>query len=343
MVDGSTDFLHLVNNFAKIGKVRSFLVYESGNVRDLHPLVTIAIPTFRRPRLLMEALTSAAMQKNFADYEILVVDNDPTEDIDKEVYHFLERLPSKNVRYYRNESNIGMYGNWNRCIELARGEWITLLHDDDMLSEDIVHEFNSYRQQMNSDFFAFACAVRDERKNLLIRSAKRNESLMKLLPSRLWRGNIFLGTLGIFFKKKIAIQLGGFNDEYFPISDLVFFYNYAACSGKSYLSSKVLATYRISTNESLNASTLEESVRSLYYFKMNVLGKMSMLKPFFRSANRVFMKEMIDSYRKFLDDSQIAKLQRELDIPIPTRVDFASAILIRAIQKAIGLVLWRLN
>ena len=34
------------------------------------------------------------------------------------------------MKYYKNEKNIGMYGNWNRCIELSNGEYLTILNDD---------------------------------------------------------------------------------------------------------------------------------------------------------------------------------------------------------------------
>ena len=36
------------------------------------------------------------------------------------------------MRYVRNESNIGHYRNMNRCLELARGEYVCVIHDDDV-------------------------------------------------------------------------------------------------------------------------------------------------------------------------------------------------------------------
>ena len=35
--------------------------------------------------------------------------------------------------YYKNEKILGMLGNWNRGIELARAPFVTYCHDDDML------------------------------------------------------------------------------------------------------------------------------------------------------------------------------------------------------------------
>ena len=58
---------------------------------------------------------------------------------------FQDRITSYNVCYtkllrYKNEKNLGIYGNWNRCLQLARGKWYTMLHDDDLLSNNFLKE-----------------------------------------------------------------------------------------------------------------------------------------------------------------------------------------------------------
>ena len=63
---------------------------------------------------------------------MVIVDNDPDADIEK-IKQFLG--DKKHIyRYFRNEKNIGMVGNWNRCIELALSENIVFLHSDDVMS-----------------------------------------------------------------------------------------------------------------------------------------------------------------------------------------------------------------
>ena len=37
------------------------------------------------------------------------------------------------VRYLRNPKNLGMAENWNRCLDVADTELVTLLHGDDEL------------------------------------------------------------------------------------------------------------------------------------------------------------------------------------------------------------------
>jgi glycosyltransferase involved in cell wall biosynthesis len=42
------------------------------------------------------------------------------------------------IRYYRNGSNLGIYGNWNALLARATGEYVCIYHDHDIYSDTIV-------------------------------------------------------------------------------------------------------------------------------------------------------------------------------------------------------------
>ena len=95
------------------------------------PRVTVAIPTRNRAGFLREAIESALAQ-SFADIEVLVCDNASADGTGEVVRSFQD----PRLRYVRNDQDLGMVGNWNRCIELARGELIANLADDDLMLPD---------------------------------------------------------------------------------------------------------------------------------------------------------------------------------------------------------------
>ena len=95
------------------------------------PRVTVAIPTRNRAGYLREAIVSC-LRQTFADIEVLVCDNASSDDTEAVVSSFGD----PRLRYVRNERDLGMVGNWNRCIELARGELIANLADDDVMMPD---------------------------------------------------------------------------------------------------------------------------------------------------------------------------------------------------------------
>jgi GT2 family glycosyltransferase len=123
--------LEFRNGFLDTASVGSNTVFEGSDTRA--PLVTLAIATYKRPDYLIEAMESALAQSFDGPMEITVVDNDPES---RCVDLLLERFPElrqRNFRYIVSHENIGPWGNFNRCIMSARGEWLTILQDDDLL------------------------------------------------------------------------------------------------------------------------------------------------------------------------------------------------------------------
>lgn len=98
-----------------------------------HPRVSICIPTYNGSRFLRQALDSALSQ-TISDLEVLVVDDGSTDDTYAIAQACARRDPR--VRVMRNQRNLGLTGNWNECVRLARAEWIKFLFQDDYLTED---------------------------------------------------------------------------------------------------------------------------------------------------------------------------------------------------------------
>ncbi|MDZ8185430.1 MAG: glycosyltransferase family A protein [Nostoc sp. ChiSLP02] len=97
--------------------------------------VTIAIPTYNRSKLLKTSLESALAQ-DYPDFQVLVVDNASDDDTEAVVRSFAD----SRVAYVRNETNIRMFGNWQRTIELNTSPYLSILSDDDVLLPNFIHE-----------------------------------------------------------------------------------------------------------------------------------------------------------------------------------------------------------
>jgi glycosyltransferase involved in cell wall biosynthesis len=95
------------------------------------PKVSICIPVYNSAVYLAAAIKSALAQQ-YDSFEILIVDDCSTDGSAEIAADFAERDPR--IRFVPNSINQGMVHNWNRCLELARGEYIKYLFSDDMLS-----------------------------------------------------------------------------------------------------------------------------------------------------------------------------------------------------------------
>jgi glycosyltransferase involved in cell wall biosynthesis len=100
------------------------------------PLVTIAIPVYKRLNYLPGALRSAAAQ-DYANIELIVSDNGENgaalEPIVRDHY-------PRPYRLRRNSKTVPIVEHFNQLIAAASGDYFTLLSDDDELSPNFVSE-----------------------------------------------------------------------------------------------------------------------------------------------------------------------------------------------------------
>ncbi len=90
------------------------------------PRVSVCVPTYNCAHYLGQALDSVLSQ-GFGDFELVVCDDVSTDDTGAMVAGYRD----PRVRYRRFETRGGQAGNFNRCLDAASGEYVTLLHADD--------------------------------------------------------------------------------------------------------------------------------------------------------------------------------------------------------------------
>ena len=94
------------------------------------PKVSICVPAYQHGAFIGQALESALAQ-SFSDVEIVVSDNRSTDNTRDVVERFQRRDPR--VRYELAPQHVPMQANFNRCLDLARGEYVKFLSTDDLL------------------------------------------------------------------------------------------------------------------------------------------------------------------------------------------------------------------
>jgi glycosyltransferase involved in cell wall biosynthesis len=237
------------------------------------PLVTIAIPTYRRANLLPAVVRSALAQKFDRPVEIVIVDNDNDEAARSAILASLPQDPRWPIRYHVNRENIGMFGNWNRCIELARGQWMTILNDDDLLRPDfLVRSFNAISRRPEID--GLVCkklkynwdtgrTVQPKWHQLAKAVAFRwrfdRYNLTRATTRKLFFGNELENGCGFLFKKDVLVAMGGYREEEFPASDFFLYIRFTISYNLFWLN-EVLADIGIYNNESARKSTIFKSI-----------------------------------------------------------------------------------
>lgn len=150
------------------------------------PFFSVVIPTFRRPELLKAALQST-LRQTYADFEVVISNDDAAgSDSWKHVESVVDS--DSRVRVVFNSANRGQAGNTNNGIRHARGQWIKLLHDDDLLHPSCLARFHHVLSCVpESARVGVACCRSDTiLKSGDIRLWKRraNQPVAELIPTR---------------------------------------------------------------------------------------------------------------------------------------------------------------
>lgn len=174
-------------------------------------MITVALPAFKS-RYLKEAVSSLLAQ-TYADFELVVVDDASPEDLAS----VLAEFPDSRIKYHRNPMNLGgknLVANWNRCLELAKGDWFVLASDDDVYHPEFLAEMVELSGKYPSvDIFHSRVSVIDS--HGLVRDFTSGcpewESAADFLWHRLKR--LRLGFIPEFcFRTSALCEIGGFID-----------------------------------------------------------------------------------------------------------------------------------
>lgn len=93
------------------------------------PKVSALLPTYNtNPEHLRETIDSVLAQ-TFSDFELIILDDCSTEPAVREV---IASYSDKRIRFFENETNLGISGSRNRLVELAQGKYLAVIDHDDI-------------------------------------------------------------------------------------------------------------------------------------------------------------------------------------------------------------------
>jgi len=105
------------------------------NSNKKQPLVSICIPTYNVEKTLAGTLTSI-IDQTYKNLEIIISENASTDN----TLTLLNKFNDPRIRIYKNNKTISAEKNWNKCIELAKGDFTAIFHADDLYSPEMVEK-----------------------------------------------------------------------------------------------------------------------------------------------------------------------------------------------------------
>lgn len=185
--------------------------------------ISVCIPVFNGEEFIKQAIDSVLSQ-SFEDFEIVIVDNQSTDSTVELIHQYTDNR----IKFFQNDSNIGMIPNWNRCLELAKGTYIKILPADDLLMPDCLKlQVNVFEKDLEKKV-ALVCGRRNiidsTGKVLFTRGfSKKGQQLsgISAINKVIRSGGNSIGEGGaVMFRRELLKQTGYISDAIFYLLDL---------------------------------------------------------------------------------------------------------------------------
>ncbi|MBR4768221.1 MAG: glycosyltransferase [Lachnospiraceae bacterium] len=106
---------------------------------EYEPLFSLVVPAFRTPRSFLLEMIASVQAQTYGKFELCIADGSYPE---TEVAETLSEAAGKDsrIRYVVLDRNLGISGNTNEAMKLAKGDYIVLMDHDDLLRPDALFE-----------------------------------------------------------------------------------------------------------------------------------------------------------------------------------------------------------
>ena len=211
------------------------------------PTVSVVVPAYDRPAFLRDAITSVTSQTSHPLEIIVVNDCSPTD-----LFSALGDLAAA-VRYERLPTNGGVARARNRGVELATGDLVAFLDDDDIWKPTYL---DRQLTSLSSGFEAVLCgfSLLEGGREIVHRIQTVNEQLLR-------DGNRFCGASGFVARRETMLQEPW--DESLASGEDWDLYIRLARRGALAYTQESIFSYRQGRHESLTRPTQDETLEEL--------------------------------------------------------------------------------
>lgn len=106
------------------------------NNSEQNLLFSIVIPTFNGQEYIETCIKSILANKS-REIEIIVIDDCSTD----ATFEIVNNFHDYRLKSYKNNSRLGMQANYEKALELTKGEWISYIGQDDLMRSDTIDKF----------------------------------------------------------------------------------------------------------------------------------------------------------------------------------------------------------
>lgn len=298
------DFLAKQDHYRDFDTISTDLVL--GNRQEREIFLSIIVPVYNHPiSFIKRAINSALNQHCDYLFEMIVIDDYIQNKGEKsETEKFLRDINDTRIIYYKNRSNLGVFANWNRGIELAKGKWITILHTDDFFKDNFLQNMKNILDE-HPEIDQLACnykLLNFKKNNIDIKKEYRgsaNCAIVRKVKYTEYLYEMKTSVKGSFYKRKTLLDIGGFRsqgdgiglDDYPLMMRYAYYYN-------TYLVEDVLYLDSWGYNDSLNPKHwYPELVENYYMWLYFAKRELPIIRNIYKTRAKYLLKKRAIQYK----------------------------------------------
>lgn len=229
----------------------------------METLVSICIPAYNSGDTIAGTIDSV-LRQTYQNLEVVVVDDHSTDGTAAVVEGLAAR--DARVKFYQNEQNLGMSGNWNRCLSLCSGAYVKLICADDKIFPDALEkEVAAMEQNPSVNMVESDTRLEDihgQSRGTFYRYHKKGLVDGKKLAKRsLMLNNFFGAPVNNLLRRSALERVGGFDAEFEYILDFDLWVR-MACSGDVYIIHEPLNSFCVRNGS--NTGVVMQGKRDVY-------------------------------------------------------------------------------
>ena len=126
---------------------------ESGTVFPRMVKISILVPLWNNQREFQTEMLDSVMNQTYRNWELCLADgSDEAHSYLGDICREYEARSGGRIVYKHLEKNDGIAGNTNACLQMATGEYIGLLDQDDLLHPSVLYEYVKAINEQNADY-----------------------------------------------------------------------------------------------------------------------------------------------------------------------------------------------
>lgn len=216
--------------------------------------VSVLVPAYRTPKEFLVQMIESVQKQTYPYWELCIADGSGDWEEVEQVVKEMARKDGR-IRYQRLKENLGIAGNTNAAISMAKGDYLALFDHDDLLAPNALYEVALAIEKDKADvIYTDEDKVTPDLKEHFQPHFKPDFNL-DLLRSNNYICHLFV------VKRELAVSLGGQDKAFDGAQDYDFIFRCTEQAEKIVHIAKVLYHWRVH-----KASTADNPASKMYAF-----------------------------------------------------------------------------